>query len=759
MQVRDKLSGYFMQRITGNSLEYARLCVYYCKHVRSKMEYLDAAEKICLNCTANECHDLLQQIYCMKIEIIGSGDDIIDLMLENDGFDENEYAGRQYAEMRRLAEEAYRHVKEYTNDAAYRARFCAGLATELDSSTSNNFLTMSLPEGNTAMDVVLDFAVLLLDDAEEYILKSGMDLHERETLFNKMAEFFNPDNFSNIYKSEKYYNMGKVVHYQELIDSFRDKDEDDFYIGMAGIKELAEEAERKKEYQKAIELYYKAISNKEEPYDMVLPDIANVYLKMGEKEHAIECLEEVLRLDCINIQKNNGLLYTDYACCKLIDLLIEEKRYKEAKKYAEELILYNPVKTDNENNIYNIKWLSVANYRLYKMETSLPEKKRLWENCIMYYNMIPEDEEIPEESIEFLIEMAGREEDDKEKIKMAYRFLDRINFGYNMENISPFLDYILGICKDKEELTGENIKALLTYSHYWKNAYPKQEGKELEYCMAAKEQYEKTGIKNPYLYSLIYKTLAECYSDIGSYDYDEVNAIKKKCNYYLLAENDAQGKTTEKQIEIWKDTAYNYRYLDNYVMEEKCYGKLAGIIEPVLNQHDYSSFDNYWYIVKEQIECYLNLGKKDKAKETVLDIYYKMTEFYTKTCDEEDNGRKTSDFRWKLKDCAEYMNDGGFIQESLIFYIIAVIISIDICQTEEFLNNIEKYISGNLEELYKVFYEKLHGEISAQNIDDVIDIYEETQEIFEKDIITPVFYNELKWFSGQYQHQEVEFKR
>lgn len=763
-KIKDKLSGYFMQRITGNNIGYAKLCVYYCQYINREMKYLDPSEKICLENNTKECHDLLQHIYRMKIEIISEGNDIIDFMLKDDNFDENKYMDKQSVEIYKLASKAYHHAKQYTDDPGYLGKFCADFAMELDTCSINNILSMAVSKENTAINRILDFAVKLLDDAEKYILQSGIKPQEKEDLFNKMAEFFNPDNFFNMYRSEKYGDWERVIHYQKLIDSFKEKDifdgeEDIINLELAGIKDMAQEAENQKEYKRAIDLYYRAMEEDNEPYDIILVSIAHVYIKMGNAADAIECLEEVLKRDCMDMQKNNYAVYTDYACCELINLLIEEKCYSKARKYAEELIKYNPVTNGKEDNKYNIPWYIVANYYLYKIEELPVQKEKFWQECETYYAMLPEDEKLAEELTGFLLELADKKETDREKIKTLYSFLDRIDYYYQLEKVFPFLDYILKICKNNKELTDENIKVLLLYSYYIRKSVPAQQEKALEYCIKAKEKYEQTGIVNPYLYNMIYKTLGECYSDISGYDYDIIDKVKRKCNYYLLAEQDSKGKPTEKQIEIWKDAASDYNYLDNYQMEEKCYCKLAGLIKPVLNKHEYSKFDEYCDIACKQVRCYLNLSNKEKARKTILDIYYNMAAFFTEDNNKEENDNKIQSFIWKLKDCASYLEECGFLCESLVFYIITTIISININQRKNFFNSIEKYISGDLKELYNIFYKEIHENISVENIDTITDIYEESKKLFEKSSKFQEFHNELKWFSMKYQHNEVEFKR
>ena len=87
-EVRWQFLKYFMERISGENLAYARLCVAYCGHIHNEMHYLKQAEKICRFGQEKECHALLFRIYLLQIRKVGKKDDLIDRMMEED-FDEN----------------------------------------------------------------------------------------------------------------------------------------------------------------------------------------------------------------------------------------------------------------------------------------------------------------------------------------------------------------------------------------------------------------------------------------------------------------------------------------------------------------------------------------------------------------------------------------------------------------------------------------------------------------------------------------------
>ena len=67
-QVKSQFLEYFMERISGEDLAYAKLCVAYCGHVHNEMRYLRRAERICLSMQEEECHRLLYKIYLLQIK-------------------------------------------------------------------------------------------------------------------------------------------------------------------------------------------------------------------------------------------------------------------------------------------------------------------------------------------------------------------------------------------------------------------------------------------------------------------------------------------------------------------------------------------------------------------------------------------------------------------------------------------------------------------------------------------------------------------
>lgn len=752
---RNKLAKYFMQRITGNDFNYAKFCVFYCSQVRNKIEYLNIAEKICFKYKEKECYELLQSIYRMKIKISGEGQELWNAVFDEE-IEESRFLEQYSFELCELAENAYQCAKQYSNDDAYLSEFCITLAMELDSTIANNLMTILLDEDNKYVNRIFDKVIQLFDDAEQYLSKAIMEISKKQKLYCKMRDFFGSYDYAAMYRSEHYGDARKAYEYQMIIDELQEKKDDIFYINDVNLVHIAEEAETRKEYEKAIELYYEAYRKEEESYQIAFVKIAHLYLKLGNKNKAIEQLEKVLEWDrYYEKQEDVYILYTDYACCELIDLLIEEDRIEEAKQYAYELIEYNKAE---EYSFSNLTWLIAGYYRLYCLEQNQEQKKNDWETCVFYFLQYPEEEKMMEENADFLIELASKEKDEGEKIKKAFEYLTRFDTWCNTVLQVKFLDYMLSVCKEKEELLHYKIFVLIEYSKCMLNAIEKQEKKALEYILQAKELYETSKCNDEYIESLLYKTLGECYSNLSEYDYEEVCKIKQKCNYFLLAEKDSNGKKEEDQIELWKDTANEYQYLDNYAMEECCYEKIIDIMLPVLYQYDYSSFYHYFNIVLCQVRCYLKQNKKEEVKKVIFQICNEMMKYYMEQSEDKED-KKSRIIYQNLLQCADYMKETSYEIETFVLYIMAIFVVVHSDISKMVILKVEDYMLGKWGKWLELFSDLLHGTITDQNVDDIVDVYEKMMPLFQKNEKLKVFKEELEWFSAKYQHHNIEFKR
>ncbi len=765
-QVQKRLLNGFIGRIQGENLAYGELCVCYCEKIRDKDKYRERAKKICLQKPVKETGDLMQRIYRMEMWTAGQANDKFDRMMEEEDFDEDEYWEEKCTEICRLAEESYACARGYREDGAYLGIFCVELGWEMDAILTNHMDLMVLHERKDYLDKILDFAVSLFEDGKGYLLESDLSLEEKRRWVGRIQEFYNTSDYTAMYRCEYYGSTETAYEYQQILESLRDPEDRTIYISstQADLGDLAEAARDRGEYEKAIEYYQRAWQEGSEPYEIALRQCAHMYLEMGDRKAAIESLEYVLEIDRRCKQEGNPYAtYTSYVCCELIDLLMEDGRQEEARQYSKELIRYNQEQAEGEGSAYYSKWLIAANYRLLQMEVFPEEKERYWKECIRWFSRLPENEKFSKEITGFLIELADCQERAEDKMEMAFAFLDRAENRYEAENTIPFLDYIRELCGERPEYIRQQMRMMIGYGDALSDIYPQQEEEALAWALRAGETYEQSGLQDEYLYSRIHKTIVKCYSNCSEYDYDQVWEERRKCNYLLLAERDAEGKPKETQIELWKEAASDCHYADQDNMEEVCYDRLFRILDPIRNQFPYSGFEPYEQAASDQINCYIRQKKWQQAGERILEMYDMMAGHYGSIEGQEEVQKNQWLVQNKLLKYGEKLLEIQWEREGFAMYMAAIIALVEQNVLRRWQDIRESMEKENGERMRSMVAKVLHGTVTSRNVDDIMDIYEKVKPILEREdeLARELkgFAEELEWFWARYQHENIEFKR
>lgn len=728
-QVRKRLLDSFMKRAKGADLRYANLCLLYCWHTDNRKDLLnalDAAESICLSALDPVRYDLMQNINRIRIRKEFCFEKKYDLFET----DLEAYLDEQSKRIWELAQNAWDYAKKYSDDPAYLGKFCVRLARDLDEVVGEE-MEILLPFGkrSLAADRLFDLAVLLLDAAMEYVQASNLDNEEKKLLFRNMQEFFDCSDFTCMYRNEYYADEEKAALLQGRIERVRDSDTICFDF-MEGYESIAEVAEENGEYGRAIELYYKACETESIPYWFALQKIANLYAKKGELERAVGILKEALERE----RDPDG--YLDSICCDLIDLLMAEKRQAEAKQYAEELISHNADRADEGEDA--AVWMIAAYFRLYKMEEETEEKESHWKNCLHYFTVLKRQEsEAPEEIYEFLFAYVERQETKEGQIKSAFQILERFEKWYSKKLTAHLMDYVIPISQGESDLVKYYILAQLRYSEYMMEEDTGQAAKALGRCEEARKAYEFGGLADKYLDHLIYKTAGECHHYLDEYDYDRILAERRKCDYYYLAQQDAQGKPPKKQRELWEQAAYDYQFTENFAMEAKCYERLLEI--------KCNAWEEYWRFSLAQMRCYVKLKAQEKLKARAFQICGEAVVHSDEICR-------------KFQECGDILLEGRLEKEAFALYVSAIIAVSANLEGESLKNTVLK--GGECPEaLFWEFSRALHSELASENLDMVVELSQRLEPMFGENGSFSAFEKEIKWFSETYQYANIEFKR
>lgn len=212
-------------------------------------------------------------------------------------------------------------------------------------------------------------------------------------------------------------------------------------------------------------------------------------------------------------------------------------------------------------------------------------------------------------------------------------------------------------------------------------------------------------------------------------------------------------------MEIWKNAAWQYSYIDNYIMEVDCLKYALEILEPILNQYEFSKFDgNYCHIMNSLIRAYIDLGDFENAMFAVKELYDRTIEFYGGI----ENSDDILDHMWKIskvKDIADYYVEMSQNVYAVKIYLVAIYVGLKKTFDLDMLviGDCAEFETDNLCEMINNLLDK---EIDMEIIDELIDLKDEL--IKYKDNYSGnmfIYESIILKISSRYQHQEIEFKK
>lgn len=769
--VRWQFLKYFMERISGENLAYARLCEAYCGHIHNEMYYLKQAEEICLSMQNEKCHALLFRIYLLQIRKVGKKDDLIDRMMEED-FDENRYLQEFQNQIYELAGKAEREIQSDTEDVGILGKSMIDLALEVNDALEDDFILFP-PEGESnveAFHCLLDIAVHFMDQAETYLDQAVMNEKEKAGLYKNMAKFFMMDTLEMDARKE-YYGDQKRAHFYrekaaELTKNEDISEEDEVMVldDMPGLSAVAEELEKKGESLRAIECYEKAYEVEEIAYTRALEKIAENLVRLKEVEKAADCWKQILEAD-MEQRDEEFFWYDGNVCLRLIQFLRERGQMDEARHYAMELVQCH---TSEEQDDYEWSYRLAGMYQLYQMETDEEKKEDYWKQCETCWQNISDEYSIFEENRAYLLERLEREKTEDKRIEQAFAYMHHRTEWADAESNMIFLDYILEQTKGKEKLAAEEIKALLYRSSCYRNLPGDYKKEAMWDAFAALKRQKQVKNQDAYLRSLGYKILASCYREKYSVLDERAEKLQKKCDYFLVAKTDVKGQKTEKQLEIWEDAARSYRDRKEDPMEEKCYQQMELLFQRMQKEGAEPDYKQYKWFAEDCARC----AGRQKQFQNVLQIIRKaytltLHEYQTPKPEDAwpnyDEETRKYYFSRDLEHYADILAEIGLQQEAFVFYSMSVIVSVEDQQDAPFFDSLDRYFAGEWKLLYKTFETALHQSVTEEQIDHLSNIQNELQYDEMKDFWNSSkaadFRRELTWFVDTYCHGEIEFKR
>lgn len=591
---KELLLDIFLERMSGNTIEYAKLCM-----LPKKVENLEKAEEILLGYNDREKYNLLQKTYKKLIDAFTESDYILEIE-SDDALD------IVFAKIYNWLEKAIVCCEEYSEDPDYLSQELIEAGRITDKAINRN-LKLSLEKTYSGLAGIYELISKTYDIAADNIPMSSYNNEIKERMYSEIKNLYYSNPFSFSYKDEYVSDSEKAFFYQKKMMELRTEKPDiiKYYGNTVTEADVAEDYRKRGEYDKAIAIYKSGYKEGNLAYENVMEELADIYCEINAIEKAIECLENVLGEEKSHENMQDGICrYSEWVCCKLIGLLVEQKRYDTATKYCYELLHYC-------NEEY-VSYILTAHFYLYKMSEDGDKRAELWNICLEYYRKTGNDR-IKEHLYEFIREYLKKEMPDGREIILI---VDKI-FGENYEKFRvEILENSIEKYKSCKNGYEPDYYIVLFYARLAKIKYPSSKHKDMmEKCRKALDIYnefvrkyslekyigkylemdkEEKHIENnvgkqvkkyvdknteeymekdaDFLRSYIYDIMIENMEYAGKYDNDEIMEYRRKCNYELLAENKINMSVLSDDviIDIWKETASSYFLVNNYRKVSEC---------------------------------------------------------------------------------------------------------------------------------------------------------------------------------------------
>lgn len=762
-EIREKLMSSFMDRIVGDDIQYAKLCVVY-----GNTQYLNLAENICESCVVKESKDVLQRICRLRMRNICECD--VNLY-DEEGWEE--YIQNKTNQMTNMIDKAERYAKAFSVDPVYLGNFYVSLGEEILALVDGSDFEICYygEDYNPILHPIYERVITLYDCAENYILCSEMKKEEKAVLIKKIQEFYRENGYCADYRFQHFTDEKRILYYQKLLDELRQNSFDasvfsnvtingeTFYLDDYKYSERAERAATKGEYEQAIEYYNLAVERDNEDYSRIYPLIADMYEKLRRRNMVEKYLVSVLKQDKENFVRGvKHCSYTNHVAYRLIQMYLSEQRRKKAIRYAKELIYFCLKKVNENSKLYHIRWLIFAYHVLYELTLDSNSKTLYWKECLKYYRMIDDDEKYSSEMVPFLLECIKKIENIDQKINKAYEFFERCESEHSIDARSEFLGCIIKLCEnDKSRIHGLVI-AFARYSAYLMECWPQDVEKAMEYVQCALEVIETEGISDEYCRSLVYMELGKCYSALPQYKHHQVLEVKGHCNYYLIAKTQGAEKPIDVRVKLFQEAANEYGYLENREMQKKCLLEGISLLQCANSEFEKDISSNYISLVDDLFLCCMDWCDVETLKICVNQMLHLILTAYSEcvNCKQE---FEVEEFYCCLSIIAGCLLRGNYIEESVFCYCMAVIVGIPQNINVDVLNKADSF-KGLTAEIVLEFHKTLHGEVTSRGIDMIVyDVYQEIKHLLREDDTYREIEQDFLWFIDRYQKKDIEFKR
>ena len=550
-EIRNRVADEFMERISGDDLQYIELCIAY-----DEEESLDLAEKMLLKERGDEeVERLLVITYVRKMRKIGDldfefDDDDIEKYkknLKNDKGKLGRYYGEKLDEILKLAKKAVACVKEYQDDVDTIIDAYSYIGNTIVSELQNfEMVIFSSGMVDKSAKKIFDFIDGLFDIIMNNILITNFSDRDKEEIIRKIIGFYSELNLMSVVsrfldeksfaKGEKYKKVLIELYEKMVEDAGVDYDEEEErQYEETNTEEISEECQEKdiediddiiEKLQSCYRRYDKSKGKKEK--ENYWRECITLFEKLGEEEITIELFEFITEY----IKKKEGTEENAKEVLKIVERIDEYS----GEKLRQDILKDFAKRIAKDKRMVKYYVIMLVKYSIYKNNGTFPNGKKSLKACKKAYKIYKKekmkDDYLENQIYKAIVDSYVNMEDDRDYQGKIMKWGQKCNYEFLAQ----------------EESKGKNKK---DSAECWIEAV-----KEYMYI----DNYEKALECADYIYSIIIFELRD--NDYTLFaEYWELAERRRTCYIYL----DEDAKCEEEFMEAYHFlTEYYLKYHDKY---------------------------------------------------------------------------------------------------------------------------------------------------------------------------------------------------
>lgn len=655
------IAKHFKERISGDGLIVAQYYYHYHRLDRHS-DALDQAIKICQKYDDTPSRDLLFEIYLTRIQD-HCNDDVLCADDPNRAWDEikksvleNELSAWNLICNRPLSatlseEGILIHLNQLCIpdasvwgilDASKLATFLADMSVfpvleDIQATTLEKMLSLAGSLGDVAschcgLELELDIGSVpyMLYAHEECILRYAYllaattnqsdDLMVR--ILSKLAEFYSAEDYTQFGRVSSFSDPEKAPYYSKEAIDIRDTLEPNvLFLGGTSYMDAASEAQQREDYLKSIDLLKKAKEYRESTDNDIFERIAENYVSMGLYEKAQEYMLKVLMY---NESENYPTVLTLMKLAHIAAL---------ANNPAQSIALYTRAIEENISSFDSLdSYLQASILQSYCLRSELDNRNSIdrelgqwiFQKCSeldycdqMGKGMVP----VYRHLCDYLLAEHG----ESAALNFVLEKADAYRAYFSYAEAQNLYEFVYTKCTKGSGDVNVLVETCIKIADL---CISETQDDCTEYLLRLKELLKYPDNISELNMARYHALDVTIYSRLDTWTLDDYSfhteyELRKKCNYYVLAEHDAKNSSTlSDAADTWKNASEDYLFVEDFQNARRCAEQYLKALET------YEDKESSFYELLNHYERLLSIDRRSNEKHNATSCIEHMMELW-----------------------------------------------------------------------------------------------------------------------------------